>query len=101
VQGLAPFHIRGILSSGGQSQTSWKKISGISIYQNVGIAKNVNQAISLIKAAATGEHRQRFINLYVLAWTMTPSDLKQVAEQLGDAYEIVTPGTLLTMLPEK
>jgi hypothetical protein len=29
---------------------------------------------------------------------MTPSDLKQVVQQLGSEYEVVTPGTLLAMI---
>jgi len=31
---------------------------------------------------------------------MSPSDLKKVAQQLGNEYEVIKPGTLLTMLAQ-
>jgi hypothetical protein len=36
----------------------------------------------------------------VFAFKVTPSDLKQVVQQLGSEYEVVTPGTLLAMIEE-
>jgi hypothetical protein len=33
-----------------------------------------------------------------MVWTMTPSDLKQVVQQLGNEYEVVKPATLLAMI---
>ncbi|HEV2661363.1 MAG TPA: hypothetical protein VGU68_12225, partial [Ktedonobacteraceae bacterium] len=69
------------------------------VYQNLGIATTVNEAVAMIKEGAAGyAGRPILLNIYVLAWKMTPSDLKQVVEQLGSDYEVVTPGTLLTML---
>ena len=53
----------------------------------------------MIKRAAKAQ-RPYFINLYVLAWQMTPTLLAQVIEELGSEYEVVTPGTLLAMLAE-
>ncbi|GAC1303886.1 MAG: GxGYxYP family putative glycoside hydrolase [Ktedonobacteraceae bacterium] len=101
VQGLSPFGVRGILSGAGQCNSSWNIISGMPIYQNAGIVESVSEAVSAIKRA-TPPDRQRpyFLNVYILAWRMTPSDLKQAALQLGDEYEVVTPGRLLAMLAE-
>ena len=95
---LSKFSVRGILSGGGQGKASWRFIDGFPIYQNVGIAKNVKDTVAMIRRA-TPSQRPYFLNVYVLAWTMTPTDLYQIAQQLGDEYEVVTPGTLLTMLP--
>ena len=99
VQGLSAFGVRGLLSGGGQGKASWRLIDGVPVYQNVGIAKNVDAAVALIRQATTATvQRPYFLNVYVLAWTMTPSDLKQVTEKLGDEYEVVTPGRLLAMV---
>ena len=101
VQGLSPFGVRGILSGAGQHNSSWNIISGVPVYQNTGIVESVSGAVSAIKRATPPNHqRPYFLNVYVLAWRMTPSDLKQVAQQLGDEYEVVTPGRLLAMLAE-
>ena len=35
---LAPFGVKGILSGSGQTQSSWKKISGVPVLQNLGLA---------------------------------------------------------------
>jgi GxGYxYP putative glycoside hydrolase C-terminal domain/GxGYxY sequence motif in domain of unknown function N-terminal len=91
--------VQGILSGGGQKNVSWSTFSGVPIYQNLGIAKSIDDALSIIKEGADDYKGQPILlNLYVLAWNMTPSDLLQVATKLGPGYEIVTPGTLLKML---
>ena len=98
-QELRPYGVRGILSGGGQDRASYSVFSGVPVYQNLGIATSVNEAVSMIKEGAAGyTGRPILLNIYMLAWKMTPSDLKQVAEQLGSDYEVVTPGTLLSML---
>jgi len=98
-QELRPYGVRGILSGGGQDRACYSVFSGVPVYQNLGIATSVNEAVSMIKEGAAGyAGRPILLNIYVLAWKMTPSDLKQVAEQLGSDYEVVTPGTLLAML---
>jgi hypothetical protein len=100
VQGLLPFGVRGLLSGAGQDRSSWSIISGVPVYQNTGIVSSVSEAIAAIKKAVEGKPRPYFLNVYVLAWTMTPSALQQVVQQLGDEYEVVSPGTLLAMLTE-
>ncbi len=91
--------VRGIVSGGGQKNASWSMVSGVPVYQNLGMAGSVDEALALIKEGMEDyKGRPVLLNLYVLAWKMTPADLKQVAEKLGAGYEIVTPGTLLGML---
>jgi hypothetical protein len=90
---LAPFGVKGILSGSGQTQSSWKNVSGVPVFQNLGLAGSVNQTVSLVKNAST-----RYLNVYIMAWSMTPSDLKQVVQQLGNEYEIVKPSKLLEMI---
>lgn len=107
VQELSPFGIQGILSGAGQRKPSWRRVSGSVVYQNLGLARSVNQTVALIRAARTahqqhsGQDTPLYLNVYVLAWNMGPSDLKEVLQQLGSEYEAVTPSRLLTMLAEK
>lgn len=96
-QALAPYGLRAILSGSGLSSVNWKQVEGVPLYQNLGLADSVSKTVSLIRKAA-GSQRPYFLNVYILAWTMTPSDLKQVAAQLGADYEIVLPGNLLALL---
>ncbi len=99
---LQPYGLAGILHGAGKRRDQLSFSSeGVPIYRNLGLARNVRHTLSLIKRA-TAAHSQRplFLNIYILAWTMNPSMLKQVVQQLGDAYEFVTPGVLLTMLAQ-
>jgi putative glycoside hydrolase with GxGYxYP motif/GxGYxY motif-containing protein len=93
VKALAPFGVKGILSGAGQTQSSWRNVSGVPVLQNLGLADSVNKTVNLVRNASA-----RFLNVYIFAWKMTPSDLKQVVQQLGSEYEIVTPGRLLEMI---
>ena len=99
VQQLRPFGLQGILSGAGLRHSTWKLIDDIPFYQNLGLAGNVKQTVELIHRAI-GENTRRplFLNVYILAWSMNPSLLKQVVQQLGEQCEIVLPSTLLAML---
>jgi hypothetical protein len=97
-QGLQQFGVRGILSGGGLTRVSWGYCAGTPVFQNLGTARSVAEAVRLVKRA-TPRIRPYFINLYVLAWRLGPKELRQVVEQLGGEYEVVTPGRLLGMLP--
>ncbi len=90
---LSPFGVKGILSGSGQKQSSWSIVSGVPVLQNLGLGDSVNKTVNLVKSASA-----RYLNVYIMAWSMTPSDLKQVVQQLGNAYEVVTPGRLLEMI---
>lgn len=102
VQALASSGITGIFSGSGFPRPSWHIIDGVPVYQNLGIASSVGQAVTMIRLAAASFlfHRPLFINVYVLAWSMTPADIKQVVEELGSDYEAVTPSALLAMLAQ-
>jgi putative glycoside hydrolase with GxGYxYP motif len=93
VKALAPFGVKGILSGAGQAQSSWRNVSGVPVLQNLGLADSVDKTVNLVRNATA-----RFLNVYIFAWRMTPSDLKQVVQQLGSGYEVVTPGRLLEMI---
>ena len=99
---LQPYSLVGILNSAGKSTPSWSfSRAGIPIYLNLGLASSVQQTISLIQnAVAAHPERPLFLNVYILAWNMNPSLLKQVVQQLGDTYEFVKPGELLAMLAQ-
>ena len=91
---LAPFGVKGILSGSGQTQSTWKNVSGVPVLQeNLGLADSISKTVNLVKNASA-----HYLNVYVMAWTMTPSDLKQVVQQLGNQYEIVKPSKLLEMI---
>jgi hypothetical protein len=102
VQTLLPFGLRGLLSGAGLSKPAWSVgRTHVPIYQNLGLAGSVSGTVSLIQNAASGwKGRPLFLNVYILAWTMTPSDLKQVVAQLDSEYEMVKPGTLLALLAQ-
>jgi hypothetical protein len=91
---LVPFGVKGILSGSGQTQSTWKNVSGVPVLQNLGLADSVSKTVNLVKNASA-----QYLNVYVMAWTMTPSDLQQVIQQLGNQYEIVKPSRLLEMIP--
>ena len=99
VQALRPFGLQGILSGAGLKKVETKLIDGIPFYQNIGLADSVGGTVKMITNIA-GSHSERplFLNIYMLAWKISPSDLKAVVEQLGDGYEVVLPKTLLAML---
>jgi hypothetical protein len=90
---LAPFGLRGILSGSGQTQSRWRMVSGVPVLQNLGLADSVNKTVNLVRNASA-----QYLNVYIMVWTMTPSDLKQVVQQLGNEYEVVKPATLLAMI---
>lgn len=101
VRALASYGVRGILSGAGFSlntTASWRIVDGLPVYRNLGLADSVDGAVKLIKLAAANAKRPLFLNVYCLAWSMSPSDIKQIKQQLDDSYTIVLPRTLLAML---
>ena len=96
---LSLFGIDGLLSGAGQEKASWVIISDIPVYQNLGLASSIDGTLAMIKrATSANQQRPYFLNVYVLAWRMTPSDLKHIVQQLGGEYEVVTPARLLTLV---
>jgi hypothetical protein len=100
-QQLLPYGVQGILSGAGFwfHNPHWEVVSGIPLYHNLGLADTVDRALWLIKRATTAlPQRPLYLNLYVIAWSMGPTQLKQVVERLGPDYEIVLPRQLLAKL---
>ncbi|GAC1580343.1 MAG: GxGYxYP family putative glycoside hydrolase [Ktedonobacteraceae bacterium] len=100
-QALFPFGLQGILSGAGLKKVESKVIDGVAFYQNLGLADSVNGTVKMIKNVADSRpERPLFLNVYMLAWKIGPSDLNAIVQQLGSSYEIVLPRTLLAMLAE-
>jgi hypothetical protein len=100
LQALLPFNVFGLLSGAGTNKADWVVSQGKGpVYQNLGLADSINKTLHLVRNAAS-DHQERplFLNVYIMAWSMTPSDVKQVIQQLGSGYEVVKPTTLLAML---
>jgi GxGYxYP putative glycoside hydrolase C-terminal domain/GxGYxY sequence motif in domain of unknown function N-terminal len=101
VHALAPYGVRGLLSGSGTTNPDWQLVDGMPIYQNLGLASSVSQAVDMLrKAASNKQQRPLFLNIYIMAWSLSPSDIKQIVQQLGSEYEVVTPGTLLAMVQQ-
>lgn len=101
---LAPYGVCGILSGAGfpLKKTSSQEVDGLLIYQNLGLVGSVESAMNMIKLTARlSSQRPLFLNLYILAWSMGPTQLQQVMQQLGSDYECVLPRTLLAMLSKQ
>lgn len=96
---LAETSLRGILSGAGSRNPSWHQRAGLPIYQNLGLAYKPARTLSLIRRAAA--RGTRFINVYIFAWNMTPGDLQEIVQQLGDGFTVVTPGRLLELMQQQ
>ncbi len=100
VQALLPYGVHAILSGSGV-KAPFKSIQDtIPIIQNLGLADNVGKTLDLVHGAVTTSKPPYFLNVYVMAWTMTPTNIKQVIQQLGSQYEVVSPGTLARMVAQ-
>ena len=99
VQGLLPYGLHGFLNGAGTKSPEVHMVQGVPVYQNLGLADSVTKTLELVRnAASSNQQRPLFLNVYILAWSMTPSDIKQVIQQLGSQYVAVAPGTLMTMI---
>jgi hypothetical protein len=99
---LSPLGLQGILSgSGVRIPGVTFSTGGIPVYYNLGLADSVQSTLDLVNSI-TLIMRQRplFLNVYLLAWNMGPSDIKQVIQQLGSEYDVVKPGRLLNMIAQ-
>ena len=102
IQALVPYGLKGLLSGAGRRNPGWQVAAGLPIYRNLGLVGSVGQTVDFIRDAAKSmTQRPLYLNAYVLAWNMGPSDLKQVVEQLGAGYTFVTPGDLLERIAEQ
>jgi hypothetical protein len=88
--------LRGIFSGAGSISPSWQRRTGLPIYHNLGLAMTPRRTLKLIqRAAARG---QRFLNVYVFAWRMSPGDLHDLVGHLDETFCLVTPGQLLELI---
>ena len=101
-QALSSAGLCGILSGAGVKIPGLTfSTGGIPIFYNLGLADSVQTTVDLVKSASfILKQRPLFLNVYVLAWKMGPSDIKQVIQQLGSGYTVVKPGTLLKMIAQ-
>ena len=101
-QALSPLGLCGILSGAGVKIPGLTfSTGGIPIFYNLGLADSVQSTVNLVKSATfILKHRPLFLNVYLLAWKMGPSDIKQVIQQLGSGYEVIKPGMLLKMIEQ-
>ncbi len=98
IQALKPYGLEGILCGAGTLLPKAKQVDGMPLYYNLGVAGSVGMAVKLIRTAALlHPKRPLFLNVYVLAWSMTPTALRQVVQQLGNNYKVILPGTLLAI----
>ncbi len=95
---LTPHGLRGILSGAGGLTPSWRLHGSLPVYQNLGLALNPQRTQHLIQLArARGIH---FINIYIFAWKISPSDLQRIVQQLDGDVRVVTPSRLLELIQE-
>ncbi len=101
-QALSPDGLHGILSGAGVKIPGLTfSTGGIPIFYNLGLADSIQSTVDLVKSSTfILKQRPLFLNVYLLAWKMGPSDIKQVIQQLGSGYEVVKPGTLLKMIAQ-
>ncbi len=101
-QALSPLGLCGILSGAGVKIPGLTfSTGGIPIFYNLGLGDSIQSTVDLVKSATVIlKQRPLFLNVYLLAWKMGPSDIKQVIKQLGSGYEVVKPGTLLKMIEQ-
>ncbi len=101
-QALSSPGLCGILSGAGVKIPGLTfSTGGIPIFYNLGLADSIQSTVNLVKSATfILKQRPLFLNVYLLAWKMGPSDIKQAIQQLGSGYEVVKPGTLLKMIEQ-
>jgi hypothetical protein len=101
-QALAPAGLNGILSGAGVKIPGLTYGSGgVPIFYNLGLADSVQSTVDLVKSASLIlKQRPLFLNVYLLAWKLGPSEIKQAIQQLGSGYEVVKPGKLLKMIEQ-
>ncbi len=99
IQALLPIGLHGFLNGSGIKTPEQQVEQGVPVYLNLGLADSVNKTLELVRNATSSIQRRPFyLNVYIMAWSMTPSAIKQVIQQLGSQYVVVTPGTLMDMI---
>jgi hypothetical protein len=101
-QALSPLGLCGILSGAGVKIPGLTfSTGGIPIFYNLGLADSIQSTVNLVKSSSfILKQRPLFLNVYLLAWKMGPSEIQQAIQQLGSEYEVVKPEKLLKMIEQ-
>ena len=98
---LSPFGVRGILASDSYTRGGWRVVAGVPVIKNLGLAKSVAHTLELIKNNTQAQIQgPTFLNIYVYAWIMTPTDISKVIQGLDNRYVVVTPGQLCALIAQ-
>jgi hypothetical protein len=98
---LSTYDVRGILSGIGFTgqPARWKSVASFPIYHNLGFTTSVTQTVRLIQMASKlFRRRPLFLNVYLIAWQMDPTQVQQVITRLGEGYRFVLPRDLLALI---
>ncbi len=96
---LSPFGVSGILLNDSYRHCGWRVVAGVPVIKNLGLAKSVEHTLILIKNNTPSQLKSpTFLNVYIYAWSMTPTDLSKVISSLDDRYKVVTPGQLCALI---
>lgn len=102
IEALRPAGLRGLLTGAGGLLLSYKKISGLPVYHNLGLVSSRSQLVQLVRGMqAIHRRRPLFLQLYVLAWRLTPTILWEALQDLGETVSPVTPGQLLQLIAQQ
>jgi hypothetical protein len=102
IEALRPAGLRGLLTGAGGLTLSYKKIINVPVYHNLGLVSSRSQLVHLVRGLqATHRRRPLFLQLYVLAWRLTPSALWEALQELREIAYPVTPGQLLQLIAQQ
>ena len=98
---LSPFGVRCILTGDSYKRGDWRVVSGVPVIKNLGLAKNVAQTLALIQNNTPAQIQSpAFLNVYIYAWSMTPTDISKLVQGLDNRYTVVTPGQLGALIAQ-
>ncbi|HKV58249.1 MAG TPA: hypothetical protein VJO32_08200, partial [Ktedonobacteraceae bacterium] len=98
---LSPFGVRGILTGDSYRRSGWRVVAGVPVIKNLGLAKNAAHTLELIKSNTPAQvQNPTFLNIYIYAWSMAPTDISKLAQGLDNRYEVVTPGQLCALIAQ-
>ncbi|WP_069801949.1 GxGYxYP domain-containing protein [Thermogemmatispora onikobensis] len=102
IEALQPAGLRGLLTGAGGLTLSYKKVRGLPVYHNLGLVSSRSQLVQLVRGLqAIHRRRPLFLQLYVLAWRLTPTVLWEALQDLGEIVSPVTPGQLLQLIAQQ
>ncbi|MGH2496684.1 MAG: hypothetical protein ACRDIV_18440, partial [Ktedonobacteraceae bacterium] len=98
---LSPFGVRGILTGDSYRRSEWRVVAGVPVIKNLGLAKSAARALELIKINTPARIQNPiFLNIYLYAWSMAPTDISKLVQGLDHRYEVVTPGQLCALIAQ-